>query len=392
MYDIIKRSKYLLGLVLLAVATIAIADDDNIIVDIINAPVVSNGLVANAPTEFNAILTAKQADDPAFSLDPELFGHQIPSGGRMEIQLTGAFTIDAGLEADPSGFLTNGHVILTTGPQNPIHGNTGDSVQLANWTATLQPNAPSGGHIITITPDGGSGKNGLEGDRAKKIGVKVAHVRPRAGVSPFTNGPAGSVGTVAVRIYSAKGKLRKAGVGDIIFRTKDDVGPQVAITNNGVRTGGAGAPQPTMEVNENTNFQRVATNTVLQNTTRLPGTTTFSQSQPYAPRFILFQAAAAGETNNAGIFAYYTVDPASPHVAVLSDATGQIGSIIINGPSESSRGTILADPGTANNILSVPVQVGDKEGIYTVTVSLLGGNESTNRIIVGDDDDDDDDD
>lgn len=388
MYKLTKQSKWLLGAVLLGMSAVVSADggNDNIIVEVINAPVVSNGLVADAPTEFNAILNAPDADDQNFALDPAKFGHQIPAGGRMEIQLTGAFIINAGLELDPSGFLTNGHVILTTGPQNPIHGNAGDSVQLGNWTATLTPNVPSGGHLITITPDGGKGKNGLEGDRAKEIGVKVAHVRPRAGIAPFTNGPAGSVGTIAVRIYDAGGKLKEAGVGDVMFRSKDDVGPQVAITNNGVRTGGAGAPQPTMEVNENTNFQRVVVNTALVNTARLSGTSFFSESTPYAPRFILFQAAAAGEPNNVGIVASYVVDSARPWLATLSDAGGQIGTITINGPSEGSRGNLMADPGTSNNILSVPVQVGAEEGIYTVTVRLLGGNESVNTIIVGDDD------
>ena len=396
MLNVTKRRKWLLGVVLLGVmaVTSASADDkdDNIIVDIINAPVVSNGLVANAPTEFNAIFSAKGADNPAFALDPARFGHQIPEGGRMEIQLTGAFSIDQGLEIDPSGFLTNGHVILTTGPQNPIHGNAGDSVQLGNWTATLSPNVPSGGHIITITPDGGNGKNGLQGDRAKKIGVKVVHVRPRAGIVPFTNGPAGSIGSVAVRIYDAGGKLREAGVGDIMFRSKADVGPQVAITNIGVRTGGAGAPQPTMEVNENTNFQRVAPDTQLQNIARLPGTTTFSESTPYAPRFNLLQAAAADEPGNVGIIAYYSVDPVRPYLATLSDASGQIGTVTINGPSETSRGILMADPGTISNILSVPVQVGAEEGIYSVTVRLLGGNQSVNTIIVKDYDEDGDED
>ncbi|WP_126454513.1 hypothetical protein [Sulfuriflexus mobilis] len=384
MHKIIQQSGWLLGALLLGVTVVCPADDkpDNILVDIINAPVVSNGLVADAPTEFNAILNAKGADDPAFALDPARFGHQIPAGGRMEIQLTGAFIINPVLEVDPSGFLTNGHVILTTGPQNPIHGNAGDSVQLGNWTATLSPNVSSGGHIITITPDGGNGKNGLEGERAKKIGVKIAHVRPRAGIAPFSNGPAGSVGTVAVRIYDADGTLREAGVADVMFRSKADVGPQVAITNIGVSTGGAGAPQPTMEVNENTNFQRVAPNSVLQNTARLPGTTTFSESAPYAPRFILFQAAAAGEPNNVRIVANYSVDPARPYLATLSDGSAQIGTVSINGPSEASRGSLLADPATGSNILSVPVQVGAEKGVYRVTVRLLGGNESVNTIIV----------
>lgn len=384
------QGRLIIGVAMMAVSAWSIADDDrkNIIVDIINAPVVSNGLVAGAPTEFNAILSARDADERSFALDPEEFGHQIPAGGRMEIQLTGDFTIDAGLEADPSGFLTNGHVILTSGPQNPIHGNAGDSVQLANWTATLTPNVASGGHLITITPDGGNGRNGLEGERAKKIGVKVVHVRPRAGISPFTNGAAGEVGTIAIRIYNASGKLLEAGVDDIVFTSKADTGPQAAITNIDVRTGGAGAPQPTMEVNENTDFQRVAANTSLVNTARLPGTTFFSESAPYAPRFLLLEAAAAGEPNNTRIVASYSIDPLRPWLAEMTDSSGQaIGVIRINGPSESSRGSLLPDPATGSSIFSVPVQVGDEEGIYTVTVSLTSGNESVNTIFVDDEDD-----
>ena len=56
------------------------ADDDkrNIIAAIVPAPVVSNGLVAKNPTEFNIILAPKKAK-PGMELDPDVNGYQIPT-------------------------------------------------------------------------------------------------------------------------------------------------------------------------------------------------------------------------------------------------------------------------------------------------------------------------
>lgn len=56
---------------------------------IVSAPVVTNGIVAGEPTEFNLLLNAPGTDvETAF--DPGEFGHQIPAGGRMEVELSGA--------------------------------------------------------------------------------------------------------------------------------------------------------------------------------------------------------------------------------------------------------------------------------------------------------------
>lgn len=363
-------------------------DSDNIIVEVISAPVIANGLVGLAPTEFNVILNAPEARDQDFALDPELFGHQIPSGGRMEIELGGDITINPDVAADPGLFQTNAHVILTTGPQNPIHGNAGDSVQLGNWSASLSPYHTSSSHLVTITPDGGKGRKGLEGKRARKIGVKVVHIRPRNGLIPFFNGPDGGVVSVAIRIYDNKGKLSEAGFDAFVLRSKEDVGPQAYITNNGVRTGDASDPQPTMEVNEHTNFQRVAPNTALDNITRLDGGS-FSDGLPYAPRFLLFKAAGPDDPSE-GIVARYEVDATRPWLARMYENGFQIGTIQIKGPSGGNQGSILTDPVATSNIFSVPVQVGDASGVYTVSVRMLGGNESVNTIVVTDDDDHDD--
>ncbi len=117
---------------------------------------------------------------------------------------------------------------------------------------------------MSIIPKGGSGANGLEGTRAGAIGFKVIHIRPDAGNSgnpsnrshsgtPFYNGPAGSVGTLNIRIFDSANTLVAAGTENIIFPA--EVGRQVNISNITTRDDNS--------VNSNTNFQRVRKNTKL---------------------------------------------------------------------------------------------------------------------------------
>jgi len=89
---------------------------------------------------------------------------------------------------------SNANFILVTGlPQESIAALAGAGVQYGNYTIS-----DNGNKIITVTPNRGQGKNGVEGERAKKIGIKIVHVRPRPNTdesaSAFTDGPAGTIG------------------------------------------------------------------------------------------------------------------------------------------------------------------------------------------------------
>jgi len=358
----------------------------NIITDIVSAPVVTNGLVAGEPTEFNILLNAPGEDNDV-ALDPENFSHQIPAGGRMEVELGGTYVRNRDssgtLVVDP--IVANRNIILTIAPQNPIVATAGTGVQHGNWSVT-----DDGDRLITISPNGGTGANGLENDRANIVGFKVIHVRPNArsgfGPAPFLNGPAGTVGTVDVRIIDAQGKLVESGSVNVKFEAS--VGRQVHITNAGLTTGGQGSPTTTTaELVESTNFQRVAPNTSMTNTAK---TNPFSAGAPYAPRFLLFEALEDQPDSfipQVGIEnVTYTVNSRKPSTATLTENGTTIGTIEMKGPKKSN-GTILVSPGLTTiggngSVLNVPVQVGSKPGLYTVQVELLFGGEAKTTIVV----------
>jgi len=373
----------------------ALADDDNIFTDIISAPVVTNGLIAGEPTEFNILLNAPGKDDNV-SLDPENFGHQIPAGGRMEVRLGGTYQRNRDSSGNPvvDPIVANRNIILTIAPQNPITATTGSGVQHGNWSVL-----DDGDRLLTIVPNGGNGKNGLENGRANEVGMKVIHVRPNArsgfGPAPFLNGPAGTVGTLSVKIFDKNGKLKESGSGEVIFQAS--IGRQIHVTNAGLTTGGQGSPATvTAELVESTNFQQVAPDTSMTNTVK---TVPFSAGAPYAPRFLLFEAnelqpdAFIPQLGIENVS--YVVDTTNPWIAILKEnGTDIIGAIIMSGPSSDSRGTILPSPapttiGGNGSVLNVPVQVGSEEGLYTVKVVLLGTGEAVTSIVVDDDDDDD---
>jgi len=363
-------------------------DDDNIISTIVSAPVVTNGLVAGEPTEFNILLDAKKVTDST-AFDPDNFGHQIPSGGWMEIELSGTYMRNHLADGSPVPLFNNRSVILTTGPQNPIKANNTGGVDEGNWN--LETDA-SNHNLIIIRPAGGHGKNGLEGTRASEIGFKVIHVRPDSknrtdSGTPFYNGPAGTVGSIAVRIYKHSGKLVEQGYADVVFAAS--VGRQVHISNEGIRT--RGAPP---EVVELIDFQHVAAGTMLSNSTR-PAGSSFSDGVPYAPRFIMFESLdTTGKSYipqpgiaNIG----YSVDASRPWLATLEENGNPVGTIIMTGPIASSRGEIQASStlttvGGNGSFFNVPVKVGSEEGLYTVTVSFSSGGSATITIVVDDDD------
>ena len=400
-----KRTRFLSAIFMASLLCnpLAFADDDddddenNIVAGIVSAPVVMNGLIANEPTEFNLIFNASGVGLKR-ALDPQAFGFQIPAGGRMEVELSDEFRRNTRINSDtgliePVPINPNANIILTTGPQNPIIFAGGTTVARGNWSVS-----DDGENLITITPNGGAGANGLENARANEIGMKVIHVRPNPRTingMPFINGDAGDEGEVEVRIYNSDNKLIAEGEGEFTFRAR--IGRQVHNTNDGLRTTPGGSPA--VETIELIDFQRVSPGTELTNTTK---TSPFSAGYPYAPRFIMFEAldpdvrgefTAASFIPQAGLNGVtYEVSNRKPWRAKLVqfNSSGEketIGSIVMAGPSKRSRGEILPSVGSTvvggnGSAFSVPVKVGNKAGNYTVTVRFYGGGSATTTIVV----------
>ena len=403
------------GALLMNASTIAFADDDdddniNIVRALVSPPVVSNGTIAGEPTEVIGVLAVKDVA-PNLAMDPENFGYQIPAGGRLEVELGGTFErngVDNTKVFRAIG--SNANFILVTGlPQAPITAPAGDGVQHGNYTIS-----DDGNKVITVTPNGGRGKNGLEQKRAKKIGVKIVHIRPQPGTdestSPFTNGPAGTIGTMDVRIYKANGKLKESGSASVTFPASG--GQVVGATNVGLATGGQGSPATvTTELVESVNFQHVAPGTALTNTVK---GTSFSDGAPYAPRFLLFDKLAnqpdsfIPQKGLAGIGYIQTPDPTHVHMVQDSNLNGIpdagdtiVGHTTISGPAGSNPEILPSDAlttsgdgvsGPNGSIYNVPVRIGDKQGVYTITAILEDGNAAVTTIIADEDEDEDDDD
>jgi len=398
---------------LFGMSNIALADDDdtddNIVRAIVSPPVVSNGLIAGEPTEFIGVLAVEDVH-PSLAMDPENEGFQIPAGGRMEVELGGTFErngVDNGKAF--RAINSNANFVLVTGlPQAPITAPAGAGVQHGNYTIT-----DDGNKIITVTPNGGKGSNGLEGERARKIGVKVVHIRPRPNTdestSAFTNGPAGTIGTLAVRIYKANGKIDEKGSASVTFPAS--VGQVVGPTNVGLATGGQGRPTTTTaELVESVNFQHVAPGTELTNTVK---GATFSAGAPYAPRFLLFDK-LANQPNSfipqkglGGIGYISSPNPAHVHMVQDTNFNGVpdagdtiIGHTTISGPAGSNPEFLPSDALTASgdgitgpngSVYSVAVRIGDLEGAYRITAILVDGNAAITTIIAEEKDGDDDD-
>ena len=304
-----------------------IDDDDNIVTALIAAPEVANGIVAGEPTEIITVLNALGVNDK-LALDPENFGHQIPAGGYVEVTLGGTFErngVDNGKSFVP--IASNAYIAIETGlPQNPIAAPAGAGVQHGNYTII-----DNGDKMITVMPNGGSGDNGLEQARANVIGFKAVHIRPRpntnVGPAPFTNGAAGTTGSVEITIYNASGDVVEQGFGWVIFPVS--VGRTVGPTNVGLATGGQNSPATTTaELVESVNFQHIAPNTVLSNAER-PSGGSFSGGAPYAPRFLMFEELAMQPDsyipfkgiNKVG----YVVDEDKPWKAVIVEDTNDNG-------------------------------------------------------------------
>lgn len=384
------------SLLLLATCFTASADVNTIQIEIISAPVVPNGIVASEPTEIN-ILVRKDGTPAASTLDPEVFGLQIPVGGRMDVVLGGSFVPNP----DFGTHFPGRNIILTTGPQNPIKPNDED-VSGGFWRVET-PVA----NTVTVIPRGGVDDNGLAGTRAAAIGFKVIHIRPDTrnrshSGTPFYNGAAGTIGSVEVSIYDSANVLQAAGMAEIVF--PESAGRQANLSNLNTRDDNS--------INSNTQFQRVAKNTELH-ATSLPASGTFTDGGPYAPQFLLFddfgshdpdQYPTGSTLPDVGDASYIpfpgisnlTVENTSQNtVANLMQGDTQIGVIVMSGPAYGEDGKknssfhLIGGEATITQLgngtlLFVPVKVGRVAGAYTVTVQMLNGGVASNTIIVDD--------
>lgn len=384
-------------------ASAAVETDDNILLGIINAPTTPGGIIVDLPTSINILMNAPGTEDQYFS-DPAAFGHQIPAGGRMEIEFGGSY-IRNGVDNDAEFVPMNSNttvILLAGNPQNAIAASAGDGPQHGNYTVE-----DDGDKLITVRPNGGSGDMGLEGERAQKIGMKGIHITPTfgapAGPAPLQNGPAGSEGTIAVRIYNAAGEMLESGQATLEFPTT--LGPQVSPINLGFVTPMQFSPDVITEFVEATNFQHVAPGTQLGNSTKGE---TFSTGQPYALRFLLMDAMEKQPDVFGPMIGLPDVgmvvngnDPASAQLVqdtngdgALDESDTVVGEVTISGPSAASAGQLLILPdapltvsgdgveGSYGSFLDVPIEVGSEPGIYATTVTLDGGNSATIYTVV----------
>lgn len=368
------------------------SEPDTLHMHMISAPVVSNGVVASEPSEFN-LLIRRDGTDLVTAMDADVKGPQIPAGGKMQVELSG-FVVNQ----DLGTFFKGRNVILTTGPQNPIKPNT-ELVSGGNWNASFDTSGIN--PVITITPNGGSGANGLAGTRAAALGFKVVHVRPDSrnrshSGTPLYNGLPGRVGTIYVRVYNSSSTVVAAG--STSFRFLPRIGQQVHLSNARTRDDNS--------VNSNTNFQHVAINTIMDGTI-IPSGGSFADGAPYAPQFMIFDDFGVHDQNQyptgndrptAGDESFInfpgidgvTVVPSTgdPGMAQLMQyGVVNVGSVVMKGPTKDSGGEVLTNAVATTaidngSILYVPVKVGTVTGLYTVTVYMNGGGSASNTIVV----------
>ena len=367
-------------------------DISNIVTGVINAPVAANGIIAGAPSEFQIWLTAPKSPSEELDGDPTFFGHQIPAGGQMEVELGGAFIANPAWTGDLNALF---HCAILTGHQHnpivPVASAVG--THHGNWELLTLGNQLN----FAFKPLGGHGKNGLEGDRAKKIGVKLIHCRPdprplTAGTpnkTPWISGSAGSVGTVDVRIVDSTGLILKQGHGSVVFR--ENLGRVIGLNNLGIAREKLFSPDVYNDVIESMNFQHVPPGSELSLTSRIAQDVPFFSQGFYALRFMLMEKIDAVAQDEFFPFnlipdVTYVIDPAMPWKAALLENGTVIGAIVLQGPDKNDQGELLPSPGLTTTIptsrLIVPVRVGNKPGTYTVAVTLLGGNTETAHIIV----------
>lgn len=351
----------------------------NLIATVQNAPVVSNGLSANEPTELNILLNIK--DIPIENIpDIKHLGYKIPLGGEMIITFQNGFErngIDntkkfVKVDSNANLVLVNGH------PQNPIVSTDGKGVQHGDYEII-----DDGKYTFRIK------RLGKVSEREEEVGIKTIHLRPNPkigeGSSVFTNKGIDTLAGIKVVIKNSNNKIIHRGVKSFKFMPNDKA--QVHVTNIGLTTKNQSAYEVKAELVESVNFQSVKVETSLINKKRV---TPFSAGAPYAPRFLLFKSASEQPNSFIPQVGYKSLSFErinSQNVAVYNDSK-LIGEIILLDPKKSitSKDTkilfkqIEVIPsgdgfiGRNGTLVICPIEIGQESGIYELKFKLNDGN------------------
>ncbi len=194
------------GLAIGALFATSPASADGIVAKIVNSPLSAAGLVSGAPTGINIYLQNDAALGIAF-MDPNVVGHGIAAGGRVEIEMGPGFERIADVP------LVQKTIMVVTGaPQQGMPGKAvgykvgeGASPNIYTLTATKDGGLPAES-LMTPAP-------GAKGDPVRQRGIKVFHVGLLQ--SAFRN--TGDRGTITVRFLDGTGKVTASGSASVDF-------------------------------------------------------------------------------------------------------------------------------------------------------------------------------
>lgn len=229
------------GLILAGLTMAGAASADGIVAKVVNSPLNAAGLVKGGDAALNIYLQRPDARGIDF-FNPHVPGYGIPAGGRIEVELGGGFTRNAGV---PLG-LNSVHMVSGT----PQHG-------LSSKKYGYLARAGANDNIYIVYA---KSKDGIPAekllprasiarlDKVPNSGLKVFHMG--LGAVAFTN--QGDKGLVSVRIIDGDGRLLGSGTAEVDFWDT----PRAQIHPNNFLHNG-----------QNHNWQRIRTGDTLGKTT-----------------------------------------------------------------------------------------------------------------------------
>ena len=219
--DVMDREiKYMFRVVtvIVAIAFAVPAAAEGIVAHIVNSPVSAAGLVRGAPVGVSVLLQSATARGIEF-MDPNVVGHGVAPGGRVEVELVAGFERIAEVPLSQDSFMA-----MTGAPQQGLHGKavgyTVDQGGNEN-TYVLTPTKPAGLPAPTLL----SPAPGAKGDPVRQRGIKLFHVGLLQ--SAFRN--TGASGAVAVRFLDSAGRITRSGHATVDFI--DEPVPQIHPNN-----------------------------------------------------------------------------------------------------------------------------------------------------------------
>jgi len=194
------------GLLLAGLSVAGSAAADGIVAKVVNSPLNAAGLVKGGYAALNIYLQRPDARGIDF-FNPHVPGYGIPAGGRIEVELGGGFTRNAGV---PLG-LNSVHMVSGT----PQHG-----LSSKKYGYLARPGANDNTYIVYAkSKDGIPAEKLLPRASVAKLdpvmnsGLKVFHMG--LGAIAFTN--QGIKGSVSVRIIDGDGRLLGSGTAEVNF-------------------------------------------------------------------------------------------------------------------------------------------------------------------------------